>query len=452
MNFQKKMLIAFLSIEVFTFASGTTDYADYQPCRSAPSFDKVCAESVLTLRKPSIITPAEEIVGLHPFLLWTPVPDAVYYEIEFLDNTPENPLGVQPSHHRIFASREVFTNGYNPNLSEIVAPLIYWRVRGLDVDGNPVGVFSNAQELRIDPTKKERRKPLISSDYNKKSSVDLLYPVYTWIPLLETMSYEVELTRSMPENTNDTEPSPERIWSSQVSGFSCYDEFPRSQPGLYYYRVRGLKPDGSPLGSWSDAAAFYVDPRRGSYVATFGDSITHGGGAISYSPADWEYDYQSYLRFPAYNMGRSGDTSESSAERFDRDVRPFRPRFLLIMTGINSLRAGVEASNVIHDLQSIRDQCQALNIRPIFLTLPPINPHAILRTFNEETAANWQQELHLVNGFIRQQPYHIDLYPRFADEAGMLPVRFAIDGLHYDIAGKKLMAEIINSEWERVSR
>ena len=279
-----------------------------------------------------------------------------------------------------------------------------------------------------------------------------MYPVYTWIPLLETMSYEVELTRVMPENPGSTEPSIHRIWSSHATGFSCYDEFPRIQPGRYYYRVRGLNDDGTPLGVWSDADTFTVDLEHGAFAATFGDSVTHGGGAISYSPSDWEYDYQTYLKFPTYNLGRSGDTSETSTERFEQDVSPFHPRFLIIMTGINSLRGGAEADSVIRDLQSIREQCLAMNIRPIFLTLPPVNPNAILRSFNEETAPNWRQELLLVNAFIRQQPYYIDLYPHFIDAAGELPDYLAIDGLHYDITGKKLMAEIINSEWNRVSR
>ena len=452
MKLFKKLSLSLLFIACLTLTAGITDNANYRPCRSAPAPEKIIADSVRLGLKPEATAPLDSTVGLHPFLLWTPVPDAVYYEIEFLDRPPENPGGVLPSFYRIFASREVFTHGYNPDLASMSAARIFWRVRGLDIDGNPIGVFSDASELRIDPTKKERQMPLITSDFDKDGVADLLYPVFTWVPLLETMSYEVELSRIIPENPNGTTPSRHRIWSAQVSGFSCYDEFPRVQPGLYYYRVRGLTADGSPLGVWSDADEFIVDLGGGAYAATFGDSITHGGGAISYSPSDWEYDYQTYLKFPTYNLGHSGDTSESSAERFSRDVQPFHPRYLLIMTGINSLRAGVEAASVINDLSSIREQCLAMGIRPIFLTLPPINPGAILRTFNEETAPDWQTELLLVNTFIRQQPYYIDLYPHFADAFGELPIRFATDGLHYDIPGKKLMAAIINSEWNRVSR
>ena len=269
---------------------------------------------------------------------------------------------------------------------------------------------------------------------------------------METTTYELELTRLPPENPGGVEPSQYRIWSTQAEGFACYDEQPRRETGRYYYRVRGITPEGAPVGVWSDAAVYEVFPTPSVYAATLGDSITHGGGAISYSPADWAYDYQTYLKFPTLNLGRSGDTSETTAARFDEDVLPFRPRYLLIMTGINSIRAGVPAESVIRDLRIIRYKCLLQGIRPILLTLPPINPAAIARAFGQETSPDWQQELSKVNDFIRRQTYYVDLYPHFADERGELPERLAIDGLHYDIAGKQLMAAIINADWDRVTR
>ena len=393
-----------------------------------------------------------EIVGPQPILTWPVVPNAVYYEIEFLDRLPENPNGVAPSKYRVFSSRAVFTNGFNPDLRNVSNDILYWRVLGLDIRGNPLGGFSNARRLRIDAEKKEPLKPLITSRLNARGSAPLLYPVYTWIPLLETTTYELELTRLPPENPGGVEPSQHRIWSKRAEGFACYDEEPRLEPGRYYYRVRGIADDGGPVGVWSDTAIHDVPVLRSVYAATLGDSITHGGGAVSYSPADWAYDYQTYLKFPTLNLGHSGDTAETTAARFDEDVLPFQPQFLLVMTGINSLRAGVPAESVIRDLRIIRYKCLLQGIRPILLTLPPINPAAIARAFGQETSPTWQQELAKVNDFIRRQTHHIDLYPYFADERGELPERLAIDGLHYDIAGKQLMATIINAQWDRVSR
>ena len=161
-----------------------------------------------------------EIVGPQPILTWPVVPNAVYYEIEFLDRLPENPNGVAPSKYRVFSSRAVFTNGFNPDLRNVSNDILYWRVLGLDIRGNPVGGFSNARRLRIDAEKKEPLKPLITSRLNARGSAPLLYPVYTWIPLLETTTYELELTRLPPENPGGIDPSKHRIWSNRSEGFA----------------------------------------------------------------------------------------------------------------------------------------------------------------------------------------------------------------------------------------
>ncbi|VBB08723.1 Hypothetical protein LUCI_4001 [Lucifera butyrica] len=388
-----------------------------------------------------------------PVLTWTSVPGAVYYEIEFLSSLPENPNDINPSRYQIASSREVFTNGYNADLSWYAGNKVYWRVRALDYDGNPIGVYSDASPVYIDHTLPQTLKPVITTVFNQHGTATPLYPVYSWIPVTGAVSYEVEVMDQPPENPNGTEPSRHRIWSKEnVTGFDCYDEEPRLTSGIYYWRVRGFDAQGNAVGIFSDAGRFVVDLNKGNYAATLGDSITHGGGAISYSPANWEYDYQTYLAFPAVNLGRSGDTAEDMAKRFDRDVLPFKPRFLLILGGTNSLRGGVPAGEVIDELTLIRDKAFQHGIRPIFLTLPPINPAAIAKAFNEETAPDWREEFDTVNAFIRRQRYYIDLDPYFCDAARELPDRYAIDGLHLDIEGKKLMAQIINANWTRVTQ
>ncbi len=387
-----------------------------------------------------------------PILTWATVPGAVYYEIEFLSNPPENPNGILPSKYRLYSSREVFVRGYHPDLRAFDKQPVYWRVRALDLSGNPLGVFSDTGVISTGSSKNKPLRPLIISDYQARNSVPLLYPVYEWIPIQGADSYEVELTRLPPENPDSAAPSRYRIWHGRSKGFSLYDEMPRQENGHYYYRVRGLGRNDEPVGVWSVAATFAVDHSKAAHVATFGDSITHGGGSVSYSPSDWEYSYQSYLKFPTYNLGRSSDTAETSVERFEHDVLPFQPKHLIIMTGANSIRAGVPAETLIRDLSAIRDKCLLHGIRPIFLTFPPINPAAIARAFNETTSPHWQESLLAINDWIREQPYHIDLYPHFADHQGLLPANLAIDGLHYDIVGKKMMAALINAHWEELSR
>ncbi|BBB92677.1 MAG TPA: GDSL-type esterase/lipase family protein [Methylomusa anaerophila] len=425
--------------------SDTLKFEDHTG-QELPTFDRI--KPVPTIHYPYNLPASSQ-----PMFTWTVVPGAVYYELELLSAFPENPNGIKPSRrHQLKITREVFTNGYNADLSWYEGNHLFWRVRALNNKGNPIGVFSDAAEVFIDHSLQMPLKPLLNQ-HQRKNVPPPLYPAYSWIPVQGAARHEVELLSQPPENPNGIDPSRYRLWSAEVAGaFDCYDEEPRIIPGRYYWRVRGIDNDGNPVGVYSDIAEFTVDLSRGNYAATFGDSITHGGGAISYSPADCDYSYQTYLYFPAVNLGKSGDTSETMLDRFDRDVLPFKPKFLLILGGTNSLRGGTPARQVIDELAAIRDNCLVNGIRPIFLTLPPINPTAIHEVFQEETVPDWQKEFAAVNQFIRAQQYYIELEPFFTDAGGELPDHFAIDGLHLDIEGKKLMAQIINANWSRVIR
>ena len=65
---------------------------------------------------------------------------------------------------------------------------------------------------------------------------------------------------------------------SQVVSF--YDEKPRI--GTFYWRVRGLDDEGNPVGVYSDAQIFQNEPQDNWKIAIFGDSISHGGGHLSF--------------------------------------------------------------------------------------------------------------------------------------------------------------------------
>jgi len=438
----------FCSIEVnenigFCTYSESVSISDIKPVTESTQLKPVA----LTKYPPD--APAPNI----PLLQWTIPPGSVYYQIEILTAPAENPNGTVPSVYQFYTSREVFTNGYSIDLSAYPGNLAYWRVRGLDYDGNPIGVFSDAAPLYIDHTLTQILKPVSNTGYMKANMPMPLYPVYAWIPIYGAIDYEVELTNAPPENPNGIWPSQYQLRSRIVKGsFDCYDEEALCTPGIYYWRVRGLDEVGDPVGVYSDTEEFTVSLEAGNYAATFGDSITHGGGAISYSPANVEYSFQTYLSFPVINLGRSGDTSETMLNRFDDDVLPYHPEFLIIMGGTNSLRGGFPADQVIGELSAIRDKCLLYDIRPIYLTLPPINPEAIKRAFDEDTVPNWQEEFAAVNTFIREQQYFIDIEPYFPDSNNNLPSYYATDGLHLDIEGKKLMAQIINDNWSKVTQ
>ena len=401
---------------------------------------------------PSIIyhykedTPA----SLMPFLVWHSVPNAVCYEVELLAGKPAQEGGTAPDKaNHLESTQLIFTNGWQANLKKYAnRKFIYWRVRALDIHHQPIGEFSPAEELYIDPKLPQPDHPLLN-EFDQMPNFEMpIYPVYQWIPLNGVERYEVELMIHPPAKENDNVPTADAAWRKVVnSATACYDEYPRPYAGDYYWRVRGIDKSGNPVGVWSDAAHFVVkqQPERVP-VAVLGDSITHGGGAVSNSPAALEYSYTTYFDFPCLNLGRSGDTSTMTLQRFDQDVLPYKPLNLLILTGTNSLRAGsINPDIIINDLNAIKAKCEANDIRPIFLTLMPVNPANIQFAFHTATDKQWKAKLQQVNNWVRNQPYFIDLEPYFYDKSRqVMDTSFSIDGLHPDVRGKMLMGEIIN--------
>ena len=393
----------------------------------------------------------EHPASLMPFLIWHSIPNAVLYEVELLSAPPEQEGGTisSPNNH-LMTTRAIFTNGWQANLRPYQDyEKIYWRVRALSLKHEPLGEFSLAEPLYLDKLSPFPNAPIPNTYDQVMNFRQPLYPVYQWIPLNGVTRYEVELLTTPPEKEHGTEPDPNRSWAQIIDASNAiYDEYARPYAGTYYWRVRGLDAQSNTIGTWSDLASFTVVPSADHriYAAALGDSITHGGGAISSSPAFLEYSYTTYLNFDCLNLGRSGDTSHTTLERFEQDVLPLHPANLLILTGSNSLRADtITPQDIIQDLDELQQKCINHGIRPILLTLLPLNPERITLAFHSETDSKWQWKMNAVNTWIRAQKYYIDIEPYFYDsEKHILEPLLSTDGLHPDINGKRMMAEIIN--------
>ena len=393
--------------------------------------------------------------SLMPFLLWHSMPNAVLYEVEILSAPPaqEGGTALSPQNH-LTSTRSVFTNGWQADLRAYRSyKKLYWRVRALGLKHEPLGEFSEAQPLYLDESAEIPNHPIPNTFDQVTNFRQPLYPVYQWIPLNGVTRYEVELLTEPPAQPNGTLADPQRAWAQTINDTnSIYDEYARPYAGVYYWRVRGIDNENTTVGTWSDLASFTVDSLddRHVYAVALGDSITHGGGAISSSPAFLEYSYTTYLTFDCINLGRSGDTAHSTLERFEQDVVPLHPANVLIMTGSNSLRAiGVTAQDIIDDLDELQKKCLAHNMRPIFLTLLPLNPERITLAFHSETDRSWYWKLQVVNTWIRTQAFYVDIEPYFYDtQKHILNPLLSTDGLHPDIDGKRMMAEAINEHRE----
>lgn len=390
----------------------------------------------------------------NPVLRWSRIDGAVGYEVQVLKPNSKGDM-IDKKTGRTYAlmmpSQTAYTTGYELTLpASYIGQVFYWRVRGFDIDKHPISEYSDVEASHIDRFEPVTEKPTPMAFYNQGPCEVLLYPVYDWIAVPGAAKYELEILNNRPENPNGIEPSVHRIDSYTPTNIHQYDQKSRVSDAPFYWRVRAMDTEGNPIGVYSDALPFLTSTKEEKgCIAIFGDSISHGGGSISYSPTYWDFSYGNYLTFPTVNLAQSGDTSEMAVERFDRDVLPFQPSYLLILIGTNSLRAGVPSEDVIADLKTIKEKCLSHHIRPVFLTIPPLNPAHIKRAFDEPTADNWQTLIAEVNAYIRTQ-VHIDITPGMADEDGILKPELAVDGIHLDPPGKKMMGAAINNAWKQI--
>lgn len=366
-------------------------------------------------------------------LSWEPDYDAVKYDVTFSRRDHGKMEGTWKT-TAYMSDMLLPESGQFKDLQEL-----YWQERPLDFDGYPIDAESDPRPLESSVTPVSRNAPLPRPDRSGERGGTLLYPVYSYVGNPGASSYEIEVLSAYPENAEGTAHSMYRIGGGDFLYTDFYDDTPRF--GTWYWRVRGKDGEGNPVGQWSLPQKRQLS-REGYTIGLYGDSITHGGGRMSYGPNDLEYSYGYYLDFDTINLGDSGNTSHDMVERFDRDVLPFHLKYLLILGGSNSLRGGVPAEEVIRDLQEIQQKCRDHGIVPILLTLPPINPSSIDKVFHEPTAEGWEEAFRKVNAFIRTQP-HIDTAAAFLYD-NLMPEYLALDGLHGDVEAKKRMADMIN--------
>ena len=361
-------------------------------------------------------------------LSWEPVPGAVSYQVAIMranKNLPENVVSVK---------RGIFTNGYELDTSVMrTAKDYYWKVCPLDASGKYIKLYSDLQPLvdqELNPKAPKPTTELGSMAYAP------LYPVFSWVPAKEGKYYDIRVYRE--ENGK-----PVVIRELSTEGSVYYEDAGYTWPGKYYWQVRSRNESGTHISEWSTPSWFQVsNPVK---VAALGDSITHGGGAVSTPPGYVMYNWETYSQVPIKNLGYSGDTVAAMDARFEADVLPFHPKILVIMGGVNDFRSGAMAQDIIYYLQQIGNKCRMHGIIPVYATATPINPHFIANwSYITTPAVDWKEQQVLLNQWIMSQQYAVDVASGMTDCYGLLMDEATTDGLHPDVLGKKLIGETIS--------
>ena len=375
-------------------------------------------------------TQAQQEAQLSSVLLhWQPVPAAVRYAVRVLRADAHEQMKTLDTMNRVYT-----TGLHVPLASYGGADGLYWTVQPLDYDGAPIAAESTPRPIvgeTADPAA-----PVLTAQFGEMPYAPL-YPVYAWIPLSGQQHHEVEVYRRA--GGRDI-----YLHTLQAGEYDVYDDEAFTVPGEYFYRVRGTTGAGTPISEWSENGTFTVADR--TPIAALGDSITHGGGAITVPPSYTLYDWESYCSVPVKNLGHSGDTTAAMLARFERDVLPFSPRVLIIMGGVNDYRVGIYGAETVRNLAALREKCRAHGITPIFLTVTPIRPAMMTARMTIQTPpSDWWAHRDYINNWVMQQEYSLDVSSVLADADGELEAGYTTDGLHPDLMGKKYIGQTIDT-------
>mgnify|MGYP002627279320 CR=1 FL=1 len=182
--------------------------------------------------------------------------------------------------------------------------------------------------------------PTLTAEFEQMAFMQL-YPTYSWEPLPMTEFYQVRVVNVA---TNKTV---RELFNSEALN-RVTDWQPFTEAGEYFWQVRVVDKSHKPLSDWSEKKFFKVE--MPVEFAAYGDSITHGGAA--YIPAgQLSCQWETYCDVPIKNLARSGDRTQDLLNRFDEDVLPFAPRVMVIMAGVNDIRKGKSAEEVISNAQ-----------------------------------------------------------------------------------------------------
>ncbi|HEY3606186.1 MAG TPA: SGNH/GDSL hydrolase family protein [Pseudonocardiaceae bacterium] len=192
--------------------------------------------------------------------------------------------------------------------------------------------------------------------------------------------------------------------------------------------------------------------RPGTVIA-LGDSITDGVGSTVNANHRWPNLLANRLTSPHFGVldeGISGnkvvsdqftDFGVSAVNRLDRDVidQP-DARTLIVFEGINDVKGGTPAAQVIAGIQQIAARAHAFGLRVLIATIAPF------QGWSEFTPAS-EAAREAVNNYIRTTPGFLDFDQVLRDPANtlrLLPAFDSGDHLHPNDAGYQAVANSVN--------
>lgn len=197
-----------------------------------------------------------------------------------------------------------------------------------------------------------------------------------------------------------------------------------------------------------------MDAGRRLVFVALGDSLTRGFQPYDpSSPFGYDIPYTDFLDnliitelsrkgiedidVNVVNLGINGDTTRGMLGRFDGQVAPEEPGYVIILGGINDLFMGVPPESIMENLMGLYEKTRQIGATPMACTLTSV--------LGFEPVIPLIQEL---NGMIetscrREGMPLADLYSGTSHQDGRLLEAYSSDGAHLNREGYERMASII---------
>lgn len=170
----------------------------------------------------------------------------------------------------------------------------------------------------------------------------------------------------------------------------------------------------------------------------FGDSITEG----------WAKKDPDFFTANNYlGRGISGQTTSQILVRMQQDVVSLRPKYVVILCGINDIAQNPgHAVNIEAAIASIKSMCDIAKdhkIKPVLCTLLP-SYKIRWRKYLGNVLGQVQEFNRQLKDYARSNHIKlVDYYAAFADDKGRMPEKYSSDTVHPNLDGYKLMEECI---------
>jgi lysophospholipase L1-like esterase len=235
------------------------------------------------------------------------------------------------------------------------------------------------------------------------------------------------------------------VWPQQTAQLSPAEESKRELAAWRQAMLPQWANDFADLGRYREANAHLAELATGENRVVFmGDSITEAWRLEEYFPGK-----------PYVNRGISGQTTPQMLIRFRPDVIDLQAKVVVILAGTNDIAGNtgpMRLEDVENNYASMAELARAHGIRLVFSSVIPVNnytPRAELLFVQRPPEKIVELNLWLKSYCEKTGCGYLDYFGAMADEKGLLKKDLAIDGLHPNPAGYKIMTPLAQAAIER---